>query len=176
MTADLSSSFATAGAVGSFVCGSCAGVAYWVSIYPLDSVKSRVQVLSARGHVAGLCRTFWNILTTEGALPTTHSLLELCLGLRLNANFVYVYLNAKGSFAPDPACTARYNGASRRRFHTGIFHTHCIALHCVATQHRDAPLRGVPDAMRGRTFKTQLRSSTFFYNSSTVGYPRASVN
>jgi len=55
-----------AGAVGSFVCGSCAGVAYWVSIYPLDSVKSRVQVLSAQGKVAGLWRTFWNILTTEG--------------------------------------------------------------------------------------------------------------
>jgi len=55
-----------AGAVGSFVCGSCAGVSYWVSIYPLDSVKSRVQVLSAQGKVAGLWRTFWNILTTEG--------------------------------------------------------------------------------------------------------------
>jgi len=55
-----------AGAVGSFVCGSCAGVSYWVSIYPLDSVKSRVQVLSARGQVAGLWRTFWDILTTEG--------------------------------------------------------------------------------------------------------------
>jgi len=55
-----------AGAVGCFVCGSCAGVAYWVSIYPLDSVKSRVQVLSAQGKVAGLWRTFWNIVTTEG--------------------------------------------------------------------------------------------------------------
>ena len=55
-----------AGAVDSFVCGSCAGVAYWLSIYPLDSVKSRVQVLSAQGKVAGLWRTFWNILTTEG--------------------------------------------------------------------------------------------------------------
>lgn len=56
------------GALGSFVCGSCAGVSYWVSIYPLDSVKSRVQVLSAQGKVAGLWRTFWNILTTEGML------------------------------------------------------------------------------------------------------------
>ena len=60
------------GALGSFVCGSCAGVSYWVSIYPLDSVKSRVQVLSAQGKVAGLWRTFWNILTTEG--ETMHAL------------------------------------------------------------------------------------------------------
>jgi len=73
------------GAVGSFVCGSCAGVAYWVSIYPLDSVKSRVQVLSAQGKVAGLWRTFWNILTTEGISYTY--ILELsksCLTLLLS--------------------------------------------------------------------------------------------
>ena len=64
------------GAVGSFVCGSCAGISYWLSIYPLDSVKSRVQVLSAQGKVAGLGRTFWNILTTEGASSADFLLLQ----------------------------------------------------------------------------------------------------
>ncbi|ELT92099.1 hypothetical protein CAPTEDRAFT_168388 [Capitella teleta] len=60
------------GALKSFMCGSSAGIAYWVSIYPLDSVKSRVQVLSAEGQVQGLAKTFVNILRTEGIRPLYH--------------------------------------------------------------------------------------------------------
>lgn len=60
------------GPLGSFACGSCAGIAYWVSIYPLDSVKSRVQILSADGKVRGLLTTFWAILRTEGVKRLYH--------------------------------------------------------------------------------------------------------
>lgn len=60
------------GALGSFACGSCAGIAYWTSIYPLDAVKSRVQVLSAQGQVQGLLKTFITILRTEGVRPLYH--------------------------------------------------------------------------------------------------------
>lgn len=62
----------SAGALKSFMCGSSAGIAYWVSIYPLDSVKSRVQVLSAEGQVQGLAKTFVNILRTEGEFESVY--------------------------------------------------------------------------------------------------------
>jgi hypothetical protein len=72
------------GALGSFACGSCAGIAYWVSIYPLDSVKSRIQVLSAEGKVCGLWQTFWSILKTEGVKKLYHgvgySIPRACIG------------------------------------------------------------------------------------------------
>lgn len=46
--------------------GGTAGLFLWVGIFPIDVVKSRIQVLSAAGKQAGFAKTFSTILRTEG--------------------------------------------------------------------------------------------------------------
>ncbi|XP_048187341.1 mitochondrial ornithine transporter 2-like [Perognathus longimembris pacificus] len=56
------------GPVPLMLSGGIAGVCLWLIIFPLDCIKSRIQVLSASGKQAGLVRTFLTIVRDEGIL------------------------------------------------------------------------------------------------------------
>ncbi|XP_062309052.1 mitochondrial ornithine transporter 1-like [Osmerus eperlanus] len=53
-------------AVSLLVSGGVGGSLFWLSVYPVDSVKSRIQVLSVSGPQPGFLRTMATILRTEG--------------------------------------------------------------------------------------------------------------
>ncbi|XP_041438553.1 mitochondrial ornithine transporter 1 isoform X2 [Xenopus laevis] len=46
--------------------GGFGGIALWLAVYPIDCVKSRIQVLSISGKQAGFMKTFLHIVKTEG--------------------------------------------------------------------------------------------------------------
>ncbi|KAJ8266078.1 hypothetical protein GJAV_G00125640 [Gymnothorax javanicus] len=46
--------------------GGFGGACLWLVVYPMDCVKSRIQVLSMTGRQAGFFKTFLGILRTEG--------------------------------------------------------------------------------------------------------------
>ncbi|KAJ8384394.1 hypothetical protein AAFF_G00205270 [Aldrovandia affinis] len=46
--------------------GGLGGACLWLVVYPMDCVKSRIQVLSMTGRQAGFLKTFMVILRTEG--------------------------------------------------------------------------------------------------------------
>ncbi|MBN3301232.1 ORNT1 protein, partial [Amia calva] len=54
------------GAAPLVVCGGIGGAFFWLAVYPIDSVKSRIQVLSMAGKQAGFLVSFINIIRTEG--------------------------------------------------------------------------------------------------------------
>ncbi|KAL4647732.1 mitochondrial ornithine transporter 1-like [Arapaima gigas] len=47
--------------------GGFAGACLWLVVYPIDCVKSRIQVHSLAGRQAGFLRTFLGVLRTDGA-------------------------------------------------------------------------------------------------------------
>uniref|UniRef100_A0A674CJ77 Mitochondrial ornithine transporter 1-like n=1 Tax=Salmo trutta TaxID=8032 RepID=A0A674CJ77_SALTR len=53
-------------AVPLLISGGVGGAAFWLAVYPIDSVKSRIQVLSMSGKQAGFIRTLLCIMRTEG--------------------------------------------------------------------------------------------------------------
>lgn len=55
-----------AGALPVTVSGGIGGAAFWLAVYPIDSVKSRIQVLSMAGRQDGFLLSFLHILRTEG--------------------------------------------------------------------------------------------------------------
>ncbi|KAG2464024.1 ORNT1 protein, partial [Polypterus senegalus] len=54
------------GAIPLVVSGGVGGVFFWLAVYPIDSVKSRIQVLSMAGRQNGFLFSFINIMKTEG--------------------------------------------------------------------------------------------------------------
>lgn len=46
--------------------GGFGGACLWLVVYPMDCVKSRIQVMSMTGQQAGFLRTFTDVLRTEG--------------------------------------------------------------------------------------------------------------
>ncbi|KAK1138189.1 hypothetical protein AOXY_G37991 [Acipenser oxyrinchus oxyrinchus] len=48
--------------------GGFGGACLWLSVYPIDCVKSRIQVLSMAGKQAGFLKTFTSIVKYEGRL------------------------------------------------------------------------------------------------------------
>ncbi|CAM5141316.1 unnamed protein product [Eretmochelys imbricata] len=48
------------------VSGGMGGPCFWLAVYPIDSVKSRIQVLSMAGRQDGFLLSFLHILRTEG--------------------------------------------------------------------------------------------------------------
>lgn len=46
--------------------GGFGGACLWLVVYPMDCVKSRIQVMSMTGRQAGFFRTFMTIARTEG--------------------------------------------------------------------------------------------------------------
>ncbi|XP_036381584.1 mitochondrial ornithine transporter 1-like [Megalops cyprinoides] len=50
------------------VSGGIGGAFFWLAVYPIDSVKSRIQVLSMAGKQAGFFLTLISILRSEGCL------------------------------------------------------------------------------------------------------------
>ncbi|EMP39163.1 Non-POU domain-containing octamer-binding protein [Chelonia mydas] len=48
------------------VSGGMGGACFWLAVYPIDSVKSRIQVLSMAGRQDGFLLSFLHILRTEG--------------------------------------------------------------------------------------------------------------
>ncbi|XP_063791706.1 mitochondrial ornithine transporter 1-like isoform X2 [Pseudophryne corroboree] len=56
------------GALVVTVSGGVGGACFWLSVYPVDSVKSRIQVLSGASHPEGFLLSLLHILRTEGIL------------------------------------------------------------------------------------------------------------
>ena len=56
-----------AGPLSLVLSGGLGGVALWVVVYPIDSVKSRIQVMSMAGERGGLLVTLARVLRHEGA-------------------------------------------------------------------------------------------------------------
>uniref|UniRef100_UPI00398E469F mitochondrial ornithine transporter 1-like n=1 Tax=Pristiophorus japonicus TaxID=55135 RepID=UPI00398E469F len=54
------------GPIPLMVSGGFGGACLWIAVYPIDCVKSRIQVLSMTGQQAGFFSTFRNILMKEG--------------------------------------------------------------------------------------------------------------
>lgn len=48
------------------ISGGVGGVFFWLAVYPIDSVKSRIQVMSMSGKQAGFLMTLTTIMRTEG--------------------------------------------------------------------------------------------------------------
>lgn len=71
------------------VSGGIGGAAFWLAVYPIDSVKSRIQVLSMAGRQEGFLLSFLHIMRTEGLSYCQPALLKqgvwqgerLCLAL-----------------------------------------------------------------------------------------------
>ncbi|XP_017952310.1 mitochondrial ornithine transporter 1 isoform X2 [Xenopus tropicalis] len=57
------------GALVVTVSGGVGGACFWLAVYPVDSVKSRVQVLTLTPHSKGFIISLLHILRTEGFLP-----------------------------------------------------------------------------------------------------------
>ncbi|XP_069496155.1 mitochondrial ornithine transporter 1-like isoform X2 [Ambystoma mexicanum] len=55
------------GPIPLMISGGCGGAALWLAVYPVDCVKSRIQVLSMAGKQAGFMKTFATIVRHEGA-------------------------------------------------------------------------------------------------------------
>ncbi|MEE6472351.1 hypothetical protein FKM82_009585 [Ascaphus truei] len=56
------------GVIPLMISGGFGGICLWLVVFPVDCVKSRIQVLSMTGKQAGFMRTFGNILRNEGVL------------------------------------------------------------------------------------------------------------
>ncbi|KAG7484534.1 hypothetical protein MATL_G00050260 [Megalops atlanticus] len=54
------------GVVPTMFSGGFGGACLWLVVYPMDCVKSRIQVLSMTGRQAGFLTTFMGIMRTEG--------------------------------------------------------------------------------------------------------------
>ncbi|KAG9329162.1 hypothetical protein JZ751_024321, partial [Albula glossodonta] len=59
-------------AVPLVVSGGIGGAFFWLAVYPIDSVKSRIQVLSMNGKQAGFLQTLLSIIRAEG-IPALYS-------------------------------------------------------------------------------------------------------
>lgn len=60
------------GPVPLMLSGGFGGAALWLAVYPIDCVKSRIQVLSMAGKQAGFMKTFASIVKYEG-IPALYS-------------------------------------------------------------------------------------------------------
>ncbi len=48
--------------------GGFGGACLWLMVYPIDCVKSRIQVYSLTGRQEGFMKTFMGIVRTEGKI------------------------------------------------------------------------------------------------------------
>ncbi|XP_071950438.1 mitochondrial ornithine transporter 1-like [Antedon mediterranea] len=67
------------GPVPTLICGGIAGTALWTLIYPIDVIKSRIQVQSMVGAMPGFGATFIKVLKTEGLPAFTSGLIPCVL-------------------------------------------------------------------------------------------------
>lgn len=54
------------GPVALMVSGGFGGMCLWIAVYPVDCIKSRIQVLSMAGKQTGFMRTFASVVKNEG--------------------------------------------------------------------------------------------------------------
>lgn len=62
----LKARFLTLGPIPLLLSGGFGGSCLWIAVYPVDCVKSRIQVLSMTGKQAGFMGTFVTVVRTEG--------------------------------------------------------------------------------------------------------------
>ncbi|XP_052011867.1 mitochondrial ornithine transporter 2-like [Apodemus sylvaticus] len=80
------------GPVPVMLSGGFAGVCLWLIIFPVDCIKSRIQVLSMFGKPAGLIETFINVVRSEGLLALYSGLnATLIRAIPSNAALFLVY-------------------------------------------------------------------------------------
>ncbi|XP_074243909.1 mitochondrial ornithine transporter 1 isoform X2 [Saimiri boliviensis] len=56
------------GPVPLMLSGGVGGICLWLAVYPVDCIKSRIQVLSMSGRQAGFIGTFINVVKNEGIM------------------------------------------------------------------------------------------------------------
>lgn len=54
------------GPIALMISGGFGGVCLWIAVYPIDCIKSRIQVLSMAGTQAGFMGTFASVFRNEG--------------------------------------------------------------------------------------------------------------
>ncbi|XP_012604557.2 mitochondrial ornithine transporter 2 [Microcebus murinus] len=86
------------GPVQVMLSGGAAGMCLWLVVFPVDCIKSRIQVLSVHGKQAGFIGTFLNVVRNEG-IPALYSGLKAPLIRAIPANgslfLVYEYSRKK---------------------------------------------------------------------------------
>ncbi|XP_063285011.1 mitochondrial ornithine transporter 1-like isoform X2 [Pelobates fuscus] len=73
------------GPVALMISGGVGGIALWLAVFPVDCIKSRIQVLSITGKQAGFMSTFSSIVKNEG-IPALYSGLKPTLIRAFPAN------------------------------------------------------------------------------------------
>lgn len=68
--------FVFAGILPLMFSGGFGGACLWLMVYPIDCVKSRIQVYSLAGRQEGFMKTFMGIIRTEGENLIVNSKLE----------------------------------------------------------------------------------------------------
>lgn len=71
------------------ISGGIAGICLWAVVFPVDCIKSRIQVLSMSGKQAGFTRTFLSIVRNEGA-STLYSGMKATMIRAFPANAVLI--------------------------------------------------------------------------------------
>lgn len=62
----LKAHFSILGPIPLLISGGFGGSCLWLAVYPVDCVKSRIQVLSMAGKQMGFIGTFATVVRTEG--------------------------------------------------------------------------------------------------------------
>lgn len=72
----------SAGVLPLMFSGGFGGACLWLVVYPIDCVKSRIQVYSLAGRQEGFMKTFMGIIRNEGKIPPYNQYASQSLNLR----------------------------------------------------------------------------------------------
>lgn len=77
------------------LCGSVAGTSFWLGIFPIDSIKSRIQVLGNSGSIADVAR---EIMRTQGPLGFYKGCLPAVIRAAMSNSFLLTTYEYVGKF------------------------------------------------------------------------------
>ena len=77
------------------LCGSMAGTSFWLGIFPIDSIKSRIQVLGNSGSMADVAR---EIMRTQGPLGFYKGCLPAVIRASMSNSFLLTTYEYVGKF------------------------------------------------------------------------------
>ena len=77
------------------LCGSMAGTSFWLGIFPIDSIKSRIQVLGNSGSMADVAR---EIMRTQGLLGFYKGCLPAVIRASMSNSFLLTTYEYVGKF------------------------------------------------------------------------------
>lgn len=89
--------------------GGFGGACLWLVVYPMDCVKSRIQVMSMTGKQSGFFKTFMHIFRTEG-------MKKICFSM---PNYI-MYKNVKWTLHENPICLVFVSFSGVRALYSGL--------------------------------------------------------